>query len=97
LLLVGPKIGLDRTAQLDGHGISPPVLGGRVRHPHPAFADAVFLHVGLLDALEADADAALEHFGVVEGAAGIVGKAVGRRIVQRRVVHEQRSCHESSE
>jgi hypothetical protein len=52
-----------------------------VRHPNPSFADAVLLHVVLLDALEAYADAALEHLGVIEGAAGVVGEAVGRIVV----------------
>jgi hypothetical protein len=46
-------------------------------HPHPAFADAVLVDIGLLDALEADADAALEQFGIVEGAVGLVARRSG--------------------
>jgi len=36
-----------------------PIDGFADGHAHPALADAVFLDVGLLDALEADPDAAL--------------------------------------
>src|SRR5580700_1574853 len=77
----GAKIRLDRAAQLDGHGISVPVLGGRMCDPNPAFADAIFLDIGLLDALEADADAALEQLGIVIGAGRVVGEAVRRSVV----------------
>src|SRR5882757_2019873 len=79
--LGGPEIRLDRAAELDGHGIAVAVLGGRVRHPDPSFAHAILLDIGLLDALESYADAALEQCGVVERAAGVVGEAVRRMVV----------------
>ena len=42
---------------LDGQRIAKAVLGVAGGHAHPALADAIFLDIGLLDALEADADA----------------------------------------
>src|SRR2546422_3179555 len=50
------------------------------RHPDPAFADAIFLDVGLLLPLEADADAALQQVGVEIRTARIERQAIGRRI-----------------
>ena len=41
-----------------------------------SFADAVFIHVVLLDALEADADASLEQLGVIQRAIRVGGEAV---------------------
>ena len=48
---------LYRAGELYGHRIAMPVSRLAHRQPHPAFADAIFLDVSLLFALEADADA----------------------------------------
>src|ERR1700733_8417804 len=71
------EIRLDRAGELDGQRIAVAVLGLAGRDADPAFADAIFLDVGLLDALEADADVALERLDVVIRAARIVRQAVG--------------------
>src|SRR5690606_23950351 len=55
--------------------------------PDPALADAVFLDVVALLALEADADAAAEDGLVVVGAARVVAEAVGRGLVGHVGVH----------
>ncbi len=44
----------------------------------PAFADAVFLHVGTLLVVPANTDVALEHGGDVMRAAWVDGEAVGQ-------------------
>src|ERR1700761_8651657 len=56
----GLEIGLDLALVLDRH--RPPVAVDRLadREAHPALADAILLHIGLLRTVEADADAALE-------------------------------------
>src|SRR5204862_5457787 len=75
---------LDRAAELDRERIAKTVLRVPRGHADPAFADAVFLHVGLLDALEADANAAFQEVGVVIGAGGVRGQAVGRALGHRK-------------
>src|SRR5262245_1007706 len=75
-----PEIGLDRSLQRDQQGVAIAVFGLAGRHPDPALADAVFLDIVLLDALEADADLARQHVGIIVGAVRIVGEAVGRRV-----------------
>src|SRR5690349_18488750 len=79
--LLIPKIRLDRTMHLDGQGIAVAVLGIAGRDAHPAFAHAIFLDIGLLHALEADADVAREDLGVVIGTARIDAQAVGQLVV----------------
>src|SRR5579872_6872545 len=69
LLLV---IGLDRAGQLDRQRVAVAILGLANLDPNPSFADAVFADILLLDALEADADVALDRVGVVERTARIV-------------------------
>src|ERR1700722_15839667 len=59
-----PKIRLDRTLNLQRQRIAVAILGVAGGHAHPAFADAILLDVGFLDALEANADVAREHIGV---------------------------------
>src|SRR5215468_3849749 len=71
------EIGLDRAFELDQKGVAVAVPGLAGGHPDPALADAVFLDIGLFDALEADADVARERVGVIVGAVRIVGEAVG--------------------
>src|ERR1700691_2764870 len=80
------EIRLDRAAELDGQRIAVAVLGLARGDADPAFADTIFLDIGLLDALEADADVALERLDVVIRAARIVRQAVGRGIGHGRLV-----------
>src|SRR5437588_674149 len=55
------EVGFHRPAELDCQRIALAVLGGSGRDPNPTLTDAVFFDVGLLDALEADANVAREH------------------------------------
>src|SRR5262245_45549075 len=97
------EIGLDGPVQLDRQRIAVAVLGLAGGHPDPAFADAILFDIGLLDALEADADVAFQHGGVVIGAVRIVGEAVGRCVGHRlRIPYEAAgaarpagACHDS--
>ena len=78
------EVGLDFALQLEGHG--PAVAGHGVAdgQPHPFLADAVFLDVGALHALEANADSPLEQSLIVVWALGIGGEAVGRCVAHNR-------------
>ena len=71
-----PEIRLDGPVHLDGQRIAVAVLGIAGGDAHPALADAIFLDIGLLDALEADADVAREHRLVVIRAARIDAEPV---------------------
>ena len=67
--------------ELLGHGVAVAVGGLAEGYADPAFADAVFLDIGFLGAVEADADAAFEQ-GLVEIRAGRVGaETVGEGVV----------------
>src|SRR6186713_2676827 len=59
------EIRLDRAVHLDRQRVAVAVLGIAGGDADPALADAVFLDIGLLDALEANADVAREDFGIV--------------------------------
>src|SRR3954465_8214004 len=61
---------------LDGQGIAEAVLGIAGGDADPAFADAVFLDIGLLGALEADADVARKQFLIVMRALRVGGEPV---------------------
>ena len=74
------EIGLDQALQLDGDGIALAVDGLADGQAHPALADAIFLDIGLLDALEAYADAARQDRVVIIGALWIDAQAVGRGV-----------------
>src|SRR6202171_5561719 len=78
------KGGLTRPVNLDGERIAIAILGGARRHADPPLADAILFDVGLLDALEANADIARQHIGVVVRALRIgretVGQLVGRLV-----------------
>src|SRR4051812_16312059 len=65
------QVGLDQPLQLHRDRLAAAVDRFADGQPHPAFADAVFLDIGLLDSLEADADATGEQLLVVEGAGRI--------------------------
>src|SRR5947207_2846557 len=66
--------------ELHRHRDAVPVAGTALGHADPAFAHAVFLDVVAFDALETDADAALERALVVELALGVGGEAIGRGV-----------------
>src|SRR4051794_32415958 len=59
------KIWLDRAVHLDGQRVAVTVLGVAGGDAHPTLADAIFLDIGLLDALETNADIARQHLGIV--------------------------------
>src|SRR5258707_12712835 len=73
----GPVIGLDQAAQLDRERLAAPIHGLADRDSDPPLADAVFFDGGLLDAIEAYADASLENRRVVVRAVRVVREAVG--------------------
>src|SRR5262249_32315701 len=87
------EIRFDRAVHLDGQRVAVTVLGISSGDAHPAFADAIFLDIGLLDALEANADVAREDFGIVVRAVRIDRQTVGKLIVDRFValVHSSAS------
>ena len=80
LLRLVLEVRLHRALELDRQRVAVAVLGVARRHADPALAHAIFLDIGLLGALEADADAALQQGGVVVGAVRVVRQAVGRGI-----------------
>jgi hypothetical protein len=80
LRVVVAPVGRDHALQLDGHRVALAVDGLAGGDADPALADAVLVDIGLLDAVEHDAHAALEDVGVVVRAAGVGGQAVGRRV-----------------
>src|SRR5450432_660367 len=80
------EIRFHRSMHLDRQGVAVAILGVARRDPHPALADAILLDVGLLDALEANADIARQHVGIVIGAFRIARKTV-RQLVGQLVGH----------
>src|SRR5215212_4653528 len=80
-----PEIRLDWAVHLDGQRVAVAVLGVAGGDTHPALADAVLLDIGLLDALETDADVAREDVGVVIRAVRIDRETVGELVVDRFV------------
>src|SRR5258708_952303 len=80
------EIRLDRAVHLDRQGIAVSILGVACGHAHPALADAILLDVGFLDALEANADIARQHVGIVVRAFRISREPV-RQLVRQLVSH----------
>ncbi len=78
--LLGLEVRLDDALELDGERIALAVDRLADGDADPALAHAIFLDVGLLLAIELDADAALEQRLVVVRALGIGGQAVGERV-----------------
>jgi hypothetical protein len=84
---------LDSAAQFNQHGAALAVqrlAGGNL---DPAFADAVFLDVEALFAIESDADVALQHIHIVVRAAWINRQTVGQwwecgGIVHPVIIHQ---------
>src|SRR5882757_4100594 len=70
------QVGLDLALELDGERIALAIDGLADGDPDPALAHAVFLDVGLLLAVELDADALLQECLVVVWALGIGRKAI---------------------
>ena len=68
----------DLAFDLDQQGLAFAVQRFASGHTHPAFADAVFLDIVAVFAVEADADVVLEHGADVERAAWIDGQVVGQ-------------------
>src|SRR3546814_20816131 len=74
------EIGLDLTLQLQRQRVALTVACVSRSHPYPPFADAIFLHIGLFHALEANAYAPLQKRRVMIGAARVDREAVWRNI-----------------
>src|SRR5262245_33283344 len=79
------EIRLDRAVHLDRQRVAVAVLGITGGDAHPALADAVLLDIGLLDALESNADIAREDLLVVIRAVRIDRETVGKLVVHRFV------------
>src|SRR3546814_12491495 len=75
------EIGLDLTLQLQRQRVALTVACVSRSHPYPPFADAIFLHIGLFHALEANAYAPLQKRRVMIGAAREIGRASCRERV----------------
>src|SRR5579864_2986552 len=80
LFFLVAEIRLDRAGKLDGQRIAIAVLALAGLDADPAFADAIFGDIGLLDPLEAHADVALEQRGIVIGAARVGRQAIGQGV-----------------
>ena len=68
---------LDHTLELHGHRVAVAVAAAARGDLDPAFRDAIFLDVGLLDAVEVDAHSLLEEVAVEVRAARVERKPVG--------------------
>lgn len=66
--------------QLDRQGLAPAIDAVADGQTDPAFRDAVFLDIGLVLALEADADALGQQVSIVEWAVGVDAQAVGKDV-----------------
>src|SRR5262249_42477871 len=80
--LLVPEIRLHGAADLYGQRIAVAVLGVAGGDTHPALADTIFLDIGLLDALEANAHVARQNIRVVIRALRIDRQAVRQLIVR---------------
>src|ERR1700709_721153 len=72
------EIRFHRAVYPDGERDVVAILGRARGDANPALADAIFLYVGLLDALEADADITRKHRFIVIGAFRIGRETVGQ-------------------
>src|SRR6185437_3107768 len=77
-LLGSAQIGLDLALIFYRHWIAMTVHGLAHGQPHPALADAIFLDIVAVHAVETHAHAPLQQLGVVIRALGIGGKPVGQ-------------------
>src|SRR5207249_12214700 len=76
------EIRLDRAVHLDRQRVAVAVLGVARSDAHPALADAIFLDIGFLNAIEANADVAREDLGIV-----IPAVRIDRETVRELVAH----------
>src|SRR5262245_15022224 len=83
--LLVAEIRLDGAVHLDPQRVAVAVLGIARGNAHPALADAIFLDIGFLDTLEANADIAREDLGIVVRAVRIDRETVGKLVVHRFV------------
>src|ERR1700761_3690002 len=74
------EIRLDRTVNLDRERIAVTILCVARGPADPALADAIFLDVGLLDTLEANADVARQNLFIVVWALRIAREPVGQLV-----------------
>src|SRR6516165_7968034 len=86
-LFLIPKIRLDRPVNFDSQLVAVAVFGAAGGDADPALADAIFLDIGLLDALETDADIARQDLRVVVRAVRIDRQAV-RQLLVHDFVHD---------
>src|SRR5436305_1808421 len=91
--LLIPEIRFDRAVHLDRQRIAVAVLGIPRSDADPALADAVFLDIGLLGALETDADVTRKQLFIVVGTARIGRQPVGELVAHRfaLLVHNRAS------
>ncbi len=71
---------LDRSGNLDDHGISAAILSGGNFNTHPTLGHVVFVNIGFLDAVEPNTHAAKERLFAVEGAALIYREVIWRNV-----------------
>src|ERR1700733_4804983 len=76
------EIRFDRAMDLDRQRIAVAIPGVAGGDADPAFADAIFLDIGLLDALEADADVARQDRFIIVRALRIGAQAIGRLLAR---------------
>lgn len=69
------EIRFHRATELDDHGISAAILRGHF-DTHPTLGHVVFVNIGFLDAIKANAHVAAKHFFAIEGAARIDGEVI---------------------
>src|ERR1700693_475200 len=81
--LIGLEIWLDQAAQLDRKRDAVPVQSLADGKSHPSLADAVFLHRGLLNTIEAHSHTLLEDRSVIVWAFRVVRQTVGRCLGHR--------------
>ena len=74
------QIRFDGALQLDRHRIAAPIDRLAGDDAHPTFADAILFNVVAVDAVETDADAALQEFLIEERALRIVAQPVGEGV-----------------
>ena len=79
--------GLNFALEFDGQRLTLSVARFPDRHAHPAFADAVFLHVMALFVVEANADVAREHVGMMMRTFRVGRQMIGQRRIDGRVGH----------
>lgn len=87
----------DLALELDRHRIAVTVARAASCYTDPSLADAIFLDVCSLLAVEPNTDSALQQSGVVERAFRIRSKAIGRRIVHGVISQEAAQGHKASQ